>query len=127
VVHKVSPAPVKNASIALDAVADRILPIKTSERRGQHLREFVKDIPADRLMVENRRALPAAHRVVDARAPSRNELTYLRHRRGAGARPRRSLRKPPRRRNHRRKYGPSAQASSPGWLGVASAAQAHAA
>ena len=49
------------------------------ERRGQHLREFVKDIPADRLMVETDAPYLLPRTVRPMPAHRRNEPMYLRH------------------------------------------------
>ena len=49
------------------------------ERRGQHLREFVKDIPADRLMVETDAPYLLPRTVKPAPSHRRNEPMYLRH------------------------------------------------
>ncbi len=49
------------------------------ERRGQHLREFVKDIPADRLMVETDAPYLLPRTVKPAPSHRRNEPMHLRH------------------------------------------------
>ena len=49
------------------------------ERRGQHLREFVKDIPADRLMVETDAPYLLPRTVRPMPSHRRNEPMYLRH------------------------------------------------
>lgn len=49
------------------------------ERRGQHLREFVKHIPADRLMVETDAPYLLPRTVRPMPAHRRNEPMYLRH------------------------------------------------
>jgi TatD DNase family protein len=49
------------------------------ERRGQHLREFVKDIPADRLMVETDAPYLLPRTVRPMPKHRRNEPMYLRH------------------------------------------------
>jgi TatD DNase family protein len=49
------------------------------ERRGQHLREFVKDIPADRLMVETDAPYLLPRTVRPLPSHRRNEPMYLRH------------------------------------------------
>jgi TatD DNase family protein len=49
------------------------------ERRGQHLREFVKDIPADRLMVETDSPYLLPRTVRPMPSHRRNEPMYLRH------------------------------------------------
>ena len=67
------------------------------ERRGQHLRELVRHIPADRLMIETDAPYLLPRTVKPAPAHRRNEPLYLApHRRGTRARPRRG------RRDHRR-------------------------
>ena len=47
--------------------------------RGQHLREFVKDIPADRLMVETDAPYLLPRTVRPMPSHRRNEPMYLRH------------------------------------------------
>ena len=49
------------------------------ERRGQHLREFVKDIPADRLMVETDAPYLLPRTVRPMPSHRRTEPMYLRH------------------------------------------------
>ena len=49
------------------------------ERRGQHLREFVKDIPADRLMVETDAPYLLPRTVKPMPSHRRNEPMYLAH------------------------------------------------
>ncbi len=49
------------------------------ERRGQHLREFVKDIPAGRLMVETDAPYLLPRTVRPLPSHRRNEPMYLRH------------------------------------------------
>ena len=49
------------------------------ERRGQHLREFVKDIPADRLMVETDAPYLLPRTVRPQPSHRRNEPMYLAH------------------------------------------------
>lgn len=49
------------------------------ERRGQHLREFAKDIPADRLMVETDAPYLLPRTVRPMPRHRRNEPMYLRH------------------------------------------------
>jgi len=60
------------------------------ERRGQHLREFVKDIPGAPADGRDRCALPAAaQREAHAQPPPQRADVPGAHRRGAGPRPRR--------------------------------------
>lgn len=49
------------------------------ERRGQHLREFVRDIPADRLMIETDAPYLLPRTVRPAPSHRRNEPMYLAH------------------------------------------------
>ena len=49
------------------------------ERRGQHLRELVRDIPADRLMIETDAPYLLPRTVRPMPAHRRNEPMYLRH------------------------------------------------
>ncbi len=49
------------------------------ERRGSHLREFVRDIPADRLMIETDSPYLLPRNVLPKPAHRRNEPMYLKH------------------------------------------------
>ncbi len=49
------------------------------ERRGQHLREIVRDIPADRLLIETDAPYLLPRTVKPAPSHRRNEPMYLRH------------------------------------------------